>query len=276
MKKTLVIFLSTILIFGCSNRKDQEENTQTANNTQSKAPMSKAEKIITEMVDEIGGQNALKDLFDVEYTYIYESPEGHRDVSKERYIFDGELSWAEYLERSDKMMPNYQGTIIQSYNGDSTVTTVDGKQVDTPEINKRSDFLRKTNFYWFVMNFKLLDPGVNLKYNGVRLYNGINYEMVEVNFDEQTGDVQDKYLLYINPNTKLIDQFLFTVKDYGLEQPFMMRVKYEEIEGVKLTTYREYALSNWDGDIVQDQWTKEWSEDISFNNGFTVDDFRLK
>ena len=82
MKKTLVILLSTILIFGCSNGKNQEENTQTANNTQSKAPMAKAEKIITEMVDEIGGQNALKDLFDVEYTYIYESPEAIETYQK--------------------------------------------------------------------------------------------------------------------------------------------------------------------------------------------------
>ena len=274
MKKTLAILIGVVLVFSCSTDKNQQ-NTQTDDTTETSENLSKAEAIVVEMIDAIGGMDALQRLSDVEYTYIYESPEGDRDVSKERYMFDGEYSWAEYLERSEKMMPDYQGTIVQSYNGDTTTTTVDGKQLSSPEIDKRSDFLRKTNFYWFTMNFKLLDPGVNLEYKGVRPYNDINYDIVDVTFDNQTGDVQDQYLLYINPETKLIDQFLFTVKDYGIEQPFMMRVKYEEVDGVKLTTYREYAPANWDGDIIQEQWTKEMSEDIKFNNGFTKDDFEM-
>ena len=57
-----------------------------------------------------------------------------------------------------------------------------------------------------------------------------------------------------------------------------MRVKYEEIDGILLTVYRKYTPSNWEAEIDEDEakWTEEISEDVSFSNGLTTEDFVLK
>ena len=237
-------------------------------------PIPKAEQLIRDMVTAIGGEDALKKLKDVEYTYTYESFDGFSDVSTERYIFEGELSWAEYQEHKNAVFPNQEGLVVQGYDGKSSWVTFNGDPVEEEAPLRMADFLRKTNFYWFAMQFKLLDPGLNYSYEGSREVEGLTYEIVKVSFNENVGDVQDDYLLYINPETHLIDQFLFTVRDFGREAPLMMRVEYEEIEGVKLTTYREYALANWVGEIdAAEGWTKEISTNIKFNNGFRPENF---
>ena len=89
--------------------------------------------------------------------------------------------------------------------------------------------------------------------------------------------MKDIYLLFINPETKLVDQFLFTVKAYNRTDPLLMEVEYEEIDGLKLTTYRRYTPSNWEAEIEEEtvQWVEEISENVQFNVGLTAEDFEL-
>ncbi len=139
---------------------------------------------------------------------------------------------------------------------------------DDPQMAKFCDFLRKTNYYWFTMMFKLLDPGLNYEYNGTQNVNGADYDLVKIAFGEGIGDAQDTYVLYINPETKLVEQFLFTVMDFGIVEPFLMKVEYEEIQGLKLPAKRKYVKANWEGEPQNDEWTAEISTNIKFNNGF--------
>ena len=163
----------------------------------------------------------------------------------------------------------------QFYNGDTTVVTLDGERVAEPQVIRVSDFLRKTNYYWFAMMFKLLDPGIKYELLDDQKLEGTAYKRVEITFDQGVGDVQDKYVLYIHPETKMVDQFLFTVLDFGVEQPNLMKVTYEEIDGVKIPTYRKYAQANWEGEPQTDSWTEEVSRNISFGKGFAEEDLAL-
>jgi hypothetical protein len=97
--------------------------------------------------------------------------------------------------------------------------------------------------------------------------------LVGIGFDPGVGDVQDTYVLYLNPKTHLVDQFLFTVMDFGIKEPFLMKVKYEEIAGLKLPTKRKAAAADWDGILKDENWVAEISENIKFNNGFTREMF---
>ena len=97
----------------------------------------------------------------------------------------------------------------------------------------------------------------------------VAYKIVEMTFGEGVGETSDRYVLYINPETKMIDQFLFTVLGFGFEEPFLMKMKYEEKDGLMLSTYRTYAPANWQGDVVKQEWNEEISKNIKFNNGFT-------
>ena len=52
-----------------------------------------------------------------------------------------------------------------------------------------------------------------------------------------------------------------------------MKVEYEEIEGVKLPTYRKYTKADWEGNVKEDKWTAEISKNIVFKNAFTREMF---
>ncbi len=229
-----------------------------------------ARALIEKVVIAMGTAQHLHELKDVEYVYIYRDGEdGKMDVSVERYMFDGEVSWGEYVLREKHVLPETKGRVAQGYNGSETWMTVDGASVTDAQGLKMADFLRKTNYYWFAMMFKLLDPGIHYSYEGTRLVEGTQYALVKMTFDQGVGDVSDTYLLYINPDTYLVDRFLFTVMDFGMTDPLLMEVSYEEVDGLKLPTYRRFTPADWQGQVKGGAWTEEISINVRFNNGIS-------
>lgn len=232
--------------------------------------------LVQTAVAKVGGLDKLHALKDVQYTYIYKptSEGASADISTERYVFDGEWSWASYSQVS--RTPGLEGkTLVQGYDGKESWATIDGVLSDDPQLLKRADFTRKTNYYWFAMMFKLADPGTFHRYEGTRQVEGIDYHLVRLGFEEGIGDVQDTYLLYINPYTGLVDQFLFTVMDFGRKDPLLMKVDYVAVDGVMLPASRRYIVSDWEGNIPEgESWVLEMMIDIKFNNGFKLADFK--
>jgi hypothetical protein len=228
-----------------------------------------AKALVAKVIEKAGGIDALRKKADVEYTYLYRrGGTGALDVSVERYVFDGEKSWARY-DVYEGLSPGGKGPVVQGYDGRSTWQTVAGVESSDADSLKKADFLRKTNFYWFAMTFKLLDPGLQYEYAGRRKVGDTTYELVKVTFDAGVGDVSDTYLLYINPKSWRVDRFLFTVLDFGKTEPLLMMVEYERVDGVLLPTKRRYTASDWSGQVTEDaKWTDEISVGIRFGNGF--------
>lgn len=229
----------------------------------------RGQQLVAAMVAKVGTMEQLKALKDVEYTYTYRGPDGKEDVSQERYVFDGELSWARYDKHEKIVMPNKSGTVVQGYNGNKTWVTHNGTPVADSQTVKTADFLRKTNYYWFTMMPKLLDPGVKHVHEGESTLNGKVYDRVKVTFEQGVGDVQDIYVLFINRETGLVDQFLFTVMDFGMRDPLLMEVQYVDVQGLKLPAKRRYApAASWDGGVKgTPQWTDEIMTQIRFSTG---------
>lgn len=224
--------------------------------------------LVLEVVEAVGGSQRLYQLRDVEYRYTYmDSKSGNRDVSLERYVFDGELSWARF-EEMDNALAGVEGTLVQGFDGQKAWASLNGALVSDPKLIGMSNFLRKTNYYWFAMMFKLADPGLTYDYMGQRKVEGIAYDVVKIGFEANVGDVQDTYILYINPYTKLVDQFLFTVLDFGRTDPLIMRVIYQEVDGLVLPTVRRLCPADWEGNPQGDSWGLEIMENIRFNQGF--------
>ncbi len=222
-------------------------------------------ELIEQMTEVTGSYDDLKSLKDVEYTYIVKNVDtGKSDISIERYIFDGELSRGKFLQRDDNTFPELKGEIIQGYNGSERWMPVDGKSVSDDSALKYADFTRKTNFYWFAMMQKLLDPGIIYTYKGKEKVGGIEYDLVQLSYEPGIGDVSDTYTLYINPETHLIDRFYFTVMDFGITDPILMEVDYKQFEGVKLPVTRKFSA------VVPDMGTMNIVEvmtNIKFNIG---------
>lgn len=223
-----------------------------------------ATQLVSEMVDVLGGKQNYYNHKNVSYNYEYHNPDAPITlISKETYAFDGELSRGEYTEHS---LLGANGKVLEGYDGKDAWVKFDGKISDDKQANGVARFLRKTNYYWFSMFFKLLDTGVNLEYIGSKEVEGREYNLVKVTFGSTVGDAQDTYVLYINKRTKLVDQFLFTVIGFGVKEPSLMKLHYETIDRIKVPSERTYIGSNWDGEIIGKKWTTTYWTNIKFNS----------
>lgn len=219
-----------------------------------------AQELIDETVAAVGGMDGLHALKDVSFSYA-----NYRGKSEERYIFDGEVSWGKSITKDGE-------TRIQFFDGEKVKVWVDGKETTDEKALESALFSRKTNYYWLAMIQKLSDPGLVYTSGGKRMFEGIEYDLVDVTFKDGVGVAKDRYLLYINPYTKLVDQFLFTVAAAGRSTPIMMKYTYDTFSGgVKLPVVgQSHAALNWEGELdPKAKWSSRWRGNFKFNNGFT-------
>jgi len=243
-------------------------------NSFSQTSPNQARQLIDEMVAAMGGLEKYQQLDDVTYTYTYRDlTNGKQDVSTEKYLYDGELSWGEYHEHTKNVSPDKKGPVTQAWNGQATWLIVEGNFVPAPPALKMVKFSRNTSFFWFNMMYKLLDPGTNHKTVPNRTFDGKEYNVVVVSYDKDIGDAQDKFILYINPETKLVEHFLFSNAFFGPKvPPRMMHVEFQEVAGLKFPKRQWYEPADWNGNIVEKKGpgpgpSEKIYSDIKFNTG---------
>ena len=243
--------------------------------TQEKNPI----QLIQQMEQALGGWEKLYALKDVEFTYDYAYPtQGIKDLSTERYIFEGEHSWAKYTTHQINVLKDQDGEVIQCYDGKKASIALNGKQLDQAEAIGGTHFLRKANYFWFVMMFKLDDPGTEHRYIGQETIDGITYDKVGVSYNAAITEKaqNDAYVIFINPATKLVDRFFFSLPAMGVNEPvLLMKVEYEEINGVKLPLKRYVFQPGEDGKPQTEPFLVQTSSNLKFNNGFQADDLSL-
>lgn len=236
---------------------------------------NKGHELVYKMTQKVGGYRQLLEKKDVVYTYTYTTPDGKADISTEKYIFDGELSYGAYHQH-ERTLPELEGLIEQGYNGSTYWSKHNGQDFADEKQMNRVIFNRGTNFYWFAMMQKLLDPGVNYEYIKEETMDGDVYDIVKVSFDTEEDEASDIYQLYINRETLLVDQFLFTVDYFQVHDPFLMKVEYEAIDGLLIPAKRIYTQANWEGEPLNENWIHVSWTDIKFNNGLSRDLFEPK
>ncbi len=67
--------------------------------------------------------------------------------------------------------------------------------------------------YWLLMPYKMKDPGVHLKYGGVRNSGGASYDIVELSFDKVGLTPGDRYWAQVNRATHLVDRWSYILQD---------------------------------------------------------------
>lgn len=278
MKQTLLVgaFTASILLASCAETTKKAETPDAASTAVTKtAPVydtSDPASMIAAVSHAQGGWDDLYNKKDVQYTYAYVQGDGKSDISTERYIFDTEASYGRYTKHEANAMPGADGVVSQYYDGEKAMAMLDGEIVDSPEATGGADFLRRANHFWFVMPYKLSDKGTILKSLGSEEYNGTTYDKLEVTYDPAvTGKAQnDSYILYINPETKLIDRFFFSLPAMGVNVPAIAaNYYYEDVDGQMVATKRTYFMPNAEGAYGETPSIKQSLTDISFNNGFT-------
>lgn len=224
-----------------------------------------------------GGWRDLLHKQDVEYHYEYRISNGKADISTERYIFETEASFGHYTQHDINAHPEAKGNVTQFFNGQQTRAMVDNKEIKNVNILAKTTFLRRANYFWFVMPYKLNDKGVLTKYLGQEDHEGVSYHKIEITYDASiTGKaLNDHYILYINPKTKMIDRFYFSLPAFGISTPTILAAyTYTNIDGQLLATKRNYYFADSKGrynelpDIIQTL------SRIKFNNGFTSENIQ--
>ncbi|MDG5491588.1 DUF6503 family protein [Psychroserpens sp. SPM9] len=261
-KLMLVIFFG-MLLTACGN-KEAKTNVTKTEEIQQPEFQNKGHELVYNMTQKTGNYQDLLNLKDIVFHYTYRTPDQKEDISIESYIFNGELSHGTYLKH-ERTLPDLKGKLEQGYNGTDFWLKIDGQIVNDSSAIASVAFTRKTNFYWFAMMQKLLDPGINYDYLGQVTTDGKRYDVVKVTFNVDEDVASDTYQLYINPETHLVDQFLFTVVSKKVTDPLLMRVEYEKINTVLIPTYRKYTKSDWEANVLNDVWIEEITKDVKFN-----------
>lgn len=237
----------------------------------------KSQALIDALVSVNGGYKKLATKKDVQFNYVYDNFDKGKDVSTERHIFNGEHSWASYSIHKIHVLPTQKGTAKQALVDGKPMVTINDKQVTDKKALGGAVFLRKVNFYWFTMMYKLKDPGTNYKYLGTEMVNGVKYDKVSLTYssDITKKEKNDEYILYFNPKTHLIDLFYFSIPAMEINKPVIkMTLEYEIIDGLHISTVRKSFAPNKKGEYtLNGEYT---FSDIKFNNGFKKEDFILK
>ncbi|WP_133248436.1 DUF6503 family protein [Flagellimonas aquimarina] len=276
--KTLSLKLLTITAFlllaSCAQKAKKGETTEVEPVEEvSKAPVydtNEPRTIMAAIAHAHGGWNDLWKKGDVEYTYDYRS-NGKADVSTERYIFNSEASYGKYAQHEINVMPDTEGEVVHYFNGKETVVFVNKEKTEDPQGNAVGEFLRKANHFWFVMPYKLNDKGTIITYQGQEGYNGTTYDKVHVTYDPAiTGKEQnDIYILFVNPETKMIDRFFFSLPFLGVEEPVILaNYEYENIDGQMISTKRTYFMPSEQG-YADEPSIVQTMTNVKFGNGFT-------
>lgn len=72
--------------------------------------------------------------------------------------------------------------------------------------------------YWLLMPYKLLDPGVNLTYDGEETLDGVVYDKVLLTFESVGLTPGDRYWAYLNRETGLMDRWAYFLEDWKEDQ----------------------------------------------------------
>jgi hypothetical protein len=100
--------------------------------------------------------------------------------------------------------------------------------------------------YWLVMPYKLKDSGVTLKYIGSeKTEDGSAAEKIQLTFDSVGDTPQNKYYVWISPETHLVSQWAYYAKTDNEKAGFVLPWK----------TYKEYGKVLLSGDRGQRQLT---------------------
>jgi len=90
--------------------------------------------------------------------------------------------------------------------------SIDDEMLMDEKSKKVAVYANSITFYWFTMMYKLSDPSTISTYMGQEKINEIVYDKVKLVFDYSQSDKKshDEYLLYFNPETHLVDIFLYS------------------------------------------------------------------
>lgn len=167
----------------------------------------KAVKVAEETIQAMGGMENWKNTAAVRFNFVV-APEG-QEARAVKHLWDrkNNRDHVEWKNKEGKM--NVAWVNLGNRSG---AAWVDGKKLEGDELKKAMDTAVSrwiNDTYWFLMPMKLLDNGVNLKYDGEK--NG--HDILHLSFNNVGDTPGDQYWAHINKQTHLMDHWDIELQD---------------------------------------------------------------
>lgn len=126
------------------------------------------------------------------------------------------------------------GTLIRNVDGTET-------ELSSKDIAKYTEALNSV-VYFATLPHKLKDAAVKRSYAGRTAIKGKDYDMLAVTFEEEGGgtDYQDKFLYWINSNTKTVDYLAYSYETNDGGVRFRSAYNPREVGGIRFQDYVNY------------------------------------
>ncbi|MFL6196706.1 MAG: hypothetical protein ACJ75H_21160 [Thermoanaerobaculia bacterium] len=112
--------------------------------------------------------------------------------------------------------------VLENVNTKEGTAWVDGQKL---EGDKAQEMLKNAygawinDTYWLIEPYKLRDPGVNVTYAGEEAIDGKTYDKLAVSFGQVGLTPGDRYWVYVNRSTGLMDRWAYILESMPKEGP---------------------------------------------------------
>ena len=184
-------------------------------------PVGQEPQLATDLWKASGGENWAK-VKEVRFTFTVES-EG-------KPLFSAQHIWNVATNTDEVKWKDKQGQEHQ-VTANLTTPAADG--------DAKTAYARWVNdAYWFLAPLKLRDKGVKVEAGGPKEISGVTYETLRLSFDQVGMTPTDRYVLYLDPKTKLVHAW-----DYIPQTGDGMQAtweKYQTFGGLNLATEHNF------------------------------------
>ena len=162
------------------------------------------------------------------------------------------------------MYPTYE----MGYDGEEYWYHADSIPEDHPD----PKFYINLQFYFFALPFVLGDPGINYEDIGQRSFQGKDYEVVKITYQEGIGTAsKDQYFLYLDPESHMLKLLLYSVTYFNAENASKFNAavyeEWQEVKGLKVPA--KMTSHKWDAE-------KEEIGEVRYVKSFSNVKFSLK
>jgi len=201
----------------------------------------RAAKVADEVMKALGGKEAWDKTRYVRFDFGFER--------------DGKLqtrahTWDKWTGRYRLEGQSQQGepfVVLMNVNSREGQAWVEGQRQTGDEEKKLVERAYGTwinDTYWLLMPYKLRDPGVTLTYDGEAKEGDATYDKVMLSFDNVGLTPKDRYWVWVNRDTHLVDRWDFVLKGEAVPPTTFLWKDWRKVGNVKLAAERVNTRDN--------------------------------
>ena len=171
---------------------------------------TKASAVAERVMQALGGENAWNATRYLRFDFAVER--GGKTVMRRAHTWD---KWNGRYRAEGKDKDGKDVVVMMNLNTRQGSATVGGAPLSGDALKKALDAAYAgwvNDTYWLLMPYKLRDPGVTLAYAGEEKKGADAWDKVLLTFDNVGLTPKDKYWVFVNRATGLVDRWEFVLK----------------------------------------------------------------